>query len=138
MFSYLVGALAARVAAVLCIVVVILPYFLRGNRFRHSFGITSSSPKPYLHRLWPHFWAGYFIAGLTGLHISLATGSIGRANVIGIWAASVSLLLLMLEIALGLSFKEPTLKMRKTLRRTHFWVMVVFVGALGIHLLFNG
>lgn len=138
MFSYFVSVLAARVATVLCLVVALLPYVLRGNRLSPKLGLTAQGNTPYLRRLWLHFWVGYLIAGLTVLHVGMVMESMGRANVVGIWAASAALSLLVFEIVLGLSLKDPGLSGRRVLRRIHFWGMVSFVAALGIHLVFNG
>lgn len=138
MFSYFLSVLAARVAAVLCLVMVLLPYALRGNRVSRKLGLAPQSTSPYLRRLWPHFWVGYLIAGLTVLHVGLAMGLMRRAEATGIWGATAALFMLIFEIVLGLSLKDPGLSRRRVLRRIHFWVMVSFIAALGIHLVFNG
>ena len=131
MLAYLVGSLAGRVATVLCIVVVALPYVLRRKR------ASSLSPAPYLRRLWPHFWVGYAIAALTVVHVGMVTGAMARANIAGIWAATVALLLMVLEIVVGLSLREVSAE-RHAGRRWHFWIMIAFVASLGVHLVLNG
>ena len=132
MVAYLVGSLAGRLATVLCVVVIALPYVLRRRR------VKSFRPVPYLRRLWPHFWVAYAIAALSVLHVGMVMGAMGRANVAGIWAATVALLLMVLEIVVGLSLREERTAARRPMRRFHFWVMVAFVASLGVHLLLNG
>ena len=136
MVGYLAGALAGRVAVLLCAVAIALPYALRRGRFNR--GVEKSRKAPYLRRLWPHFWAGYLILALTVLHVGAAMGAMQRASSTGIKAATAAFFLLILEIVLGLTLKEERLVERRGLRRIHFWVMVSLVGTLGMHLWFNG
>ena len=129
------GALAARIATVLAAVTVALPYLLR-RRARQQ-GTISQRPSSFIRRLWPHFWAGYVIAAFTMLHMFAAMNAIARANVAGIWAATLAFFLLLFEIIVGLSLKEQPSVGRKALRRFHFWAMFLFLGALGMHLALN-
>ncbi len=138
MLVYVVGSVAARIAAVLCVVVIVLPYWLRRNRFSRGLGLAQEHAAPYLRRLWPHFWMGYLVLALSFLHAGTVMGAMRRANGAGIWAAAAAFVLLSFEIALGLSLREQRLKLRRPLRRIHFWVMVLFAGLLGMHLWFNG
>lgn len=126
MLAYLVGSVAGRVATVLCVVAIALPYWVRRVRYGG-----------YLRRLWPHFWVGYAISVLTIVHVGLVMGAMGRANAAGIWAATVALLLLVFEIVVGLSLREVGVE-RRRLRRVHFWIMTAFVTSLGVHVLLNG
>jgi hypothetical protein len=132
MGAYLVGSLAGRVATVLCVVVIALPYILRRQA-----GSNSLRPAPYLRRLWPHFWMGYLIAVLTVVHVGMVMGAMGRANVAGIWAATAGFFLMVVEIAIGLSLREAGTE-RRRLRTLHFWTMTAFAASLGIHLVLNG
>jgi hypothetical protein len=136
MIGYLIGALAGRVAAVLCVVAIALPYVLRRNRLSRGLGFAQEHAAPYLRRLWPHFWIGYAILGLSTVH----AGSVGMrgANGAGIWAATVAFFLRLFEIVVGLSLKDNQLATRRPLRRIHFWTMTGFVAALGLHLWWNG
>jgi len=131
MLAYLVGSLAGRVATVLCVVVIALPYLLRRKK------ASLSRPRPYLRRLWPHFWVGYAIAAFTVIHVGLVMGAMGRANAAGIWAATAAFFLMVLEIVVGLSLREVG-GGRQALRRWHFWIMLAFVVSLGMHVLLNG
>ncbi len=137
MIIYLFGSLAARVATVLCLAAIGLPYLLRRNRLSRGLGLAQEYAVPYLRRLWPHFWVGYVILALSTAHAGTVMRAMGRANGAGILAASVAFFLLLLEILLGLSLKDEKLCARRPLRRLHFWTMGAFVAALGMHLWLN-
>ena len=138
MLVYMVGAIAARIALVLCALLIALPYLLRRGRLSRGLGIAQEDSVPYLRRLWPHFWTGYFAAGLTMVHVGASMRAMGRASAAGIWAASGALLLLAFEVGVGLSLREGGEWARKTLRRVHFWIMLGFVVLLILHVLLNG
>jgi hypothetical protein len=137
MILYFIGSITGRVATVLCGLVIALPYLLRRNRLSRGLGLAQEHAAPYLRRLWPHFWAGYLILALSMVHAGSVSGAMGRANPAGIWAATIALCLLLLEIVLGLSLKDEGIARRRPWRRLHFWTMVGFTGALGLHLYFN-
>jgi hypothetical protein len=94
--------------------------------------------KPYLRRLWPHFWVGYVILAFTMVHAGTVMRAMGRAKNNGILAATGAFFLLLFEVVLGLSLKDKWLSTRRPLRRLHFWTMAIFVAALGTHLWLNG
>ena len=138
MMVYLIASLTGRVATVLCVLVILLPYPLRRNQLRRGLGLAQGQAAPYLRRLWPHFWVGYAIVGLTAVHAGTVMGVMGRANRGGILAATGAFFMLLFEIALGANLKEQVLSARQPLRRLHFWTMAAFVGALGVHMWLNG
>ena len=137
MLVYLIGSFAGRVATLLCGLVVALPYLLRRNRLSRGLGLAQEHASPYLRRLWPHFWVGYAILALSVVHAGTVMGAMGRANGIGIMAATGAFFLLLFEIALGLNLKDARLGTRQPVRRLHFWTMVGFAAALGLHLWLN-
>lgn len=136
MLGYVVGALAARIATLLCVVTIALPYLLRRKRLSQV-GLTQERTVPYLRRLWPHFWTGYVILGLSTLHAGTVMGAMRRANSIGVWSATVAFCLLVYEIALGLVLKAQRVDGRRSLRKIHFWIMLAFATALVLHLALN-
>ncbi len=138
MILYFIGSVAGRFATLLCVVAIALPYLLRRNRLSRGLGLAQEHAAPYLRRLWPHFWVGYLILGLTLVHAGTVMGAMGRANGAGIWAATGAFFLLLFEVIVGLSLKDARTLSRRLLRRIHFWVMAGFVGALGLHLWWNG
>ena len=137
MTSYLVSSVAGRIAIVICGFAILLPYALRRNRLSRSLGLAQDNAGHYLHRLWPHFWLGYLIVGLSLLHTTTVMAAMARANPAGVWAATGALFLLMLEVVLGLSLKDARLGGRVLVRRLHFWTTTALVVLLAAHLWLN-
>ncbi len=137
MTTYLVSIVAGRVAVVLCGFTILLPYVLRRNRLSQILGLGQENATAYLQRLWPHFWLGYLILAFSIVHAGTVMAAMSRANQAGIWAATVALFLLMLEVMLGLSLKEGHTSGRLFLRRLHFWNMAMVVMLLAAHLCLN-
>jgi hypothetical protein len=88
MMAYFIGGIAARIATVLCVLAIALPYLLRRNRLSRGLGLAQEFAAPYLSRLWPHFWVGYVILGLSVLHAGTVMPAMGRANSRGVLAAT--------------------------------------------------
>lgn len=137
MIVYLAGSLAARLATVLCVVVIALPYLLRRSWLSESLHISRHGATPYRQRLWPHFWLGYAVLGLSLLHAGTVTEAMGRTSQLGIVAAASAFLLLLFEIVLGLKLKGTRGSLRRQLRWIHFWSMVMLSGSLLLHLVLN-
>ncbi|HUA16348.1 MAG TPA: hypothetical protein VMG31_13710 [Verrucomicrobiae bacterium] len=135
--GYIIGGLAARIAAALCIFAVALPYALRRRSFRPPQARQKCAPS-YLRRLWPHFWVGYAILALSTLHAGTAMDTMPRANRTGVVAATAAFFLLVFELALGLALKNVNLSSRRPLRRLHFWIMTAFITVLALHIWMNG
>ena len=116
---------------------VALPYMIRNA----AAVVTRGSPPLRLLslrvRLWPHYWLGYALVALVLTHTSFAGPAMGRSDATGIWAATLALGLLLLQVGLGLILKAGGGKLRQV-RRWHFWSMIGLVGLLLTHLLRNG
>jgi hypothetical protein len=63
--------------------------------------------------------------------------AMGRTDAIGIWVATLTLCVLFLQAALGLTLKGRTGN-RLPLRRWHFWTMLGFLALVATHLWRNG
>jgi hypothetical protein len=137
MTAYTISIVAGRVAVVFCGFTILLPYVLRRNRVSRILGLAQENAAPYLHRLWPHFWLGYLILAFSIIHAGTVMAAMSHANQAGIWAATVALFLLMLEVMLGLCLKEIHASGRIFLRRLHFWNMATVVTLLAAHLWLN-
>jgi hypothetical protein len=89
-------------------------------------------------RMWPHYWLGYVLLALVLAHTSFVMGPVmGHTDATGIWAATLALCLLMLQVGIGLILKSG-LGNQRQVRRWHFWSMIGFIGLVLIHLLRNG
>jgi hypothetical protein len=137
MTAYTISIVAGRVAVVFCGFTILLPYVLRRNRVSQILGLGQQNAAPYLQRLWPHFWLGYLILAFSIVHAGTVMAAMSRANQAGVWAATVALFLLMLEVMLGLFLKEIHASGRIFLRRLHFWNMATVVMLLAAHLWLN-
>jgi len=143
MLVYFIGNIAARLATILCVLAIALPYVLRNGVPRNGplnrkLGLAQEHASPYLSRLWPHFWVGYAILALSTLHAGTVMNAMRSANSSGILAATAAFFLLLLEVTLGLILKDPSLAARRALRRLHFWTMAAFMAMLVMHLWING
>lgn len=88
-------------------------------------------------RMWPHYWLGYALAALVLAHTSLVGAAMERSDAIGIWAATLALGFLFLQVGFGLILKAGSRRQRQ-LRRWHFWSMISFIGLLVVHIARNG
>jgi Na+/H+ antiporter NhaD/arsenite permease-like protein len=137
MLRYFIGHLAARTATVLFVFVAVLPYLLRRSRLSGGIGRAQADPAPYPPRLRPHFWMGYSLLASSFVHASVAMQPKARTNPVGILAATTAFFLLLGEVVVGLTLKEDRSTTRRPLRRIHFCIMIVFAGALTMHLWLN-
>jgi hypothetical protein len=135
MLIYFISSAAAWVAVGLVACEIVLPYALRRTRVIAWMGISPETR--YLQRMWPHYWIGYAIAGLSLAHAFSVGVSMMRAAQLGIWMATMALLLLLVQVFLGLYLQTATAVARIRVRRLHFWAMMIFVGLLAAHLWLN-
>ncbi len=117
-----------------------LPYIFR-NKPRNARPPGGSLPTrvPSLReRMWPHYWLGYALLALALAHTSFVMGPVmGRTDATGIWAATLAMCLLFLQVGIGLILKSGSVDQRQV-RRWHFWSMIGFIGLVLIHLSRNG
>jgi hypothetical protein len=121
-----------------------LPYIFR-NTLRNPPPSAGGLPErmPNLRaKMWPHYWLGYALLALVLAHTSFVMGPVmGRTDATGIWAATLALCLLFLQVSVGLILKSGTnirSSNQRSIRRWHFWTMLGFIGLVLIHLLRNG
>ena len=107
-----------------------MPYLLRKTRGANT---------PYLRRMWPHFWLGYlaFLASLAHAWFTMRGGNMRGINAAGVWIATVALLIMLWQIAVGLMLRDPAQSNRRALRRTHFLTMALVTGLIVVHVTLN-
>ena len=129
MGAYLQTALSGWGAVALFGSGLAMPYLLR----------TRGAKTPYLRRMWPHFWLGYLASAVSFAHtwFTMRSGSMRGINVAGVWIATVALLIMLWQIAVGLMLRDPTQSDRRALRRTHFWTMTLVAVLIGVHVALN-
>jgi hypothetical protein len=140
MNSFFYTSATGWMATILIGVEVLLPYLLRRTRLSERLGIAQDQEKPYLQRMWPHYWAGYLLAALALAHAWIpmsAAGSMPRTNRTGLWVATLALGLVFLQVLFGL-FLQQAREKRRILRVTHFWTMSLISALVLLHLMLNG
>ncbi|HUB02616.1 MAG TPA: hypothetical protein VL983_08015 [Terriglobales bacterium] len=146
MLRFLLMSLTGWAAMFTTGVEIALPYILRGAPRRvPGQGATGQTPVRVMSlraKLWPHYWLGYALGALVAAHSTFVMGPVmARTDAVGIWAATLALALLVLQLSLGLMLKgeiKGSSPGGTQLRRWHFWSMFVFVGLVVIHVLRNG
>ena len=131
MLIYFVGSVAAWLAVGLVACEIVLPYALRRTRVSAWMGISPETR--YLQRMWPHYWIGYAIAGLSFAHAFSVGPSMMPAAQLGIWMATLAFLMLLVQVFLGLYLQTATAARRIRVRRLHFWGTMIFAGLLAAH-----
>ena len=130
MSDYTRTALSGWFAALLFSAGLALPHMLRRVK---------EARRPYLRRLWPHFWIGYLVPVVAFAHawIPMSHGGTHGLNATGLWLATMALLLMIWQVGLGLTLQSPALSGRCTLRSTHFWTMALMAGLIVAHIALN-
>lgn len=133
MIRFLLVSVSGWIAVLAVGIETALPYMLRNSAPPLSQG--SPGPPPSLRvRMWPHYWLGYALVALILAHTSFIMGpAMGRSDALGIWAATLALCLIFLQLGLGLILKSGT-GIQRQVRRWHFWSMVAFTALLLTHL----
>jgi len=105
-----------------------MPYLLRRR-----------AKTPYLRRMWPHFWLGYlaFLVSFAHAWFTMRGGNMRGINAAGVWIATVALLIMLWQVAVGLMLRDPGQSNRRVLRRTHFWTMAMVAGLIVVHVALN-
>jgi hypothetical protein len=140
MNSFFYASATGWIATILVGVEVLLPYLLRRTLLSERLDIAQNQAKPYLQRMWPHYWAGYLLAALALAHAWIpmsAAGRMARTNLAGLWLATVALGLIFLQILFGL-FLQQARETRRILRVTHFWTMLLISALVLLHMGLNG
>jgi hypothetical protein len=130
MNEYLGTALTGWAGVTLFGAGLMLPYLLRR---------LPGAKAPYLRRLWPHYWLGYLALLVSFVHAWLAMrgGNMRGINTSGVWIATIALLIMFWQIAVGLMLRDPTQSNRRALRRIHFWTMTLVAGLIVAHIALN-
>ena len=130
MNDYLRTALSGWTAFLLFAAGLALPYLFRRAR---------AGGRPFLKRLWPHYWIGYALPVVAFAHawLPMRTGNVRGMNMTGIWLATAALLLILWQITLGFLLRNPLQSSRRSLRTIHFWTMALLAGLILAHVALN-
>jgi hypothetical protein len=138
--TYFASAYAGWLGAIFIGAVAVLPYLLGRSFVSVRLGIALPSDQPYLRRMWLHYWLAYAATALSFAHAwaAMSTGRMPRTSGVGMYLATLAMLLLLLQVFIGLTLQQKVLPARTSLRRVHFWTMAAVVVLVGAHLWMNG
>jgi hypothetical protein len=131
MLAYTITSATGWVLIVLLIATIIYPFLLRNGLL--------GPVQPFLKRMRLHYWLGYSIAVIVLVHllIPMTAALAGRVNPVGLYLATIALILIFVQVSLGRRLSWPKLPIRRVVRRWHFGVMVgIVVFVLG-HIALN-
>jgi hypothetical protein len=138
MAVYFIATIAGFFAALLLLVEAVLPYIVRrialaaaarGN-LGHSRGLRQ--------QLTLHYWLGYAVLALVFAHTSFLMGpAMSRSNTVGLWAATLAFLLLIVQVLLGITLRDGFSRNARTIKTAHFTCMITLCGLIAVHLLLN-
>jgi len=136
MSLYFIILITGQVAALGFTFEILLPYAIRRNLWPVN---SCQTPRSYSQRMQPHFVVGYAVAALSFVHamVSMSGGRMPATNMAGLTSASFCLLLILMQVTVGLTMRNPQAVGWRSLRRVHFWTMVACVPLLLAHLWLN-
>src|SRR5271167_5034719 len=104
---FIKSALLGWVATLLLAVGASIPYLVRGAT------IPDTSDNK---RLWPHFWIGFLIPAVALAHawLPMAAGHMRGYNLSGLWIATLALVIMIGQAALGLALRGSQGAERRT------------------------
>src|SRR5271167_2888410 len=136
MRTFFLAGISGWVGAILIGAVALLPYLLRRSRISTKLGIALPSNQPYLRRMWPHYWLAYAATAFSFMHAwtLMSRRAMPRTNNLGLYLATLALLLLFVQISMGLALQQRSLPERKSVRSWHFWTMTGVIVLVGAHI----
>ncbi len=137
-FSF--AGISGWAATILIGVVALLPYLLRRSSLSVRLGFAPSSQTALFAAHVAALLAGVRAAALSFVHAwMLMSGRVmARTNSLGLYLATLALMLLFLQIAMGLALQQRSLPERRSVRSWHFWTMAGVVVLVGGHIWMNG
>ena len=132
--DFLVTSISGFLALSLILIALVFPYALR-RRMRKA------GPRAAAVWRWirVHSWIGYAALALSLLHmyVSMGAGMARYVNGLGLSLATLGLLLIFVQLALGLSLNSADPISRRPLRGVHFVAMLGIVIFVVLHLALN-
>jgi hypothetical protein len=133
-------SISGWIAFILIGLEVLLPYLMRRGSLSRWLHVEGFFRRPYLERMWPHYWLGYLLLALSLLHSALPMrhGGLAGQNLPGIWLAAGGFAALLLQTVLGLYLEDRQLRERGRMRRWHYRLMFLVILTVGAHVWLNG
>ncbi|HYW65957.1 MAG TPA: hypothetical protein VFB10_04570 [Candidatus Dormibacteraeota bacterium] len=126
------------ISTALLAAVIAIPYLhgalMRGRRRADN----SPAPSP-LMPLWPHYWLALALAALSSWHAwpGLRAGHISPSLTNGLWLATIALVLLLLQLAVGAVLHHRGPGPSSVVRRIHFVLMAAIALLVVAHVWLN-
>jgi len=126
------------IGAAVLVAVIAVPYLngvmVRGSR--RADGTGSLAP---LLPLWPHYWLAMLLAGVSLWHAwpALRAGHILPSLTNGLWLATIALVLLLIQLAVGAALRYLGPGPSGLVRRAHFVLMTAIVVLVLAHIWLN-
>lgn len=116
---------------VLLLAIVLYPFLLRAGAL--------GPVQPFLVRMRAHYWLAYLCSGVLLVHlwVSMSGPLMLSANATGLDLATLALFLFIAQILLGLRLRSPALVGRRSVRRSHFWLMLALAVCVLTHIALN-
>jgi hypothetical protein len=107
-----------------------IPYFVRSTR---------AAERSIRARLRPHYWIGMLVPAVSFVHawLPMAAGRMRGLDPTGLALATMALLTMLGQVALGVSLRQSTGLVHRTTKRVHFWTMVALASLILAHILLN-
>lgn len=117
-------------ATVLLCAGVAIPYYVRSNR------VVARSMRT---RMRPHYWIGFLIPAVAFVHawIPMSSGHIRSTDPLGLVLATTALLVMLGQVALGVSLRLSMGTDHVTTKRVHFWTLTTIAGLVAAHIILN-
>ena len=131
MISYEITSISGWLMLVFLLAIIAYPFLLRAGLL----GLA----RPFLVRMRFHYWMGYTLAGVLGIHIlvSMTGPLIVAANGTGLYMATAAMFLVVAQLWLGRQLTSSRLVARRLVRRWHFWMMLALVGFILAHVILD-
>jgi hypothetical protein len=119
---------------------VLLAYLLRRSALSEWLGLARTFSGKALQRMRPHYVLGAMLPPLVLAHawIPMAAGRMRGSNMIGLWLATLALLVLAVQLVVGVALANMGGSDRSSLRRAHLASMLILSGLIVAHMVLNG
>jgi len=131
MIDVVITSASGWLMMVLLIALIAYPFLLRAGLL--------GPVQPFLARMGLHYWMGYTLGGAALVHLwfSMSGGAALVVNAVGLYLATIAMLLIGAQLWLGRKLSRPQFAQRRQVRRWHFWVMVGLVAFILAHVVLD-
>ena len=131
MLDYAITSITGWLLIFLLAVIIAYPFLLRSG--------VLGPVQPFLKRMRIHYWLGYGITGIVLVHawVPMSARLAGHVNPFGLDLATGAFFLVIIQVIVGRSLSQPTLKQRGIIRQWHLWIMISLLLLVIGHLLLN-